>query len=181
MIVGSGDIAKILTDRSGAIIFAAGVSNSQCIGESQYLRERKMIESFSLNKYSCCFFYFSSISIFYTTSRYTKHKEEMEELVRKLYHNHNIIRLGNITWGNNQNTFLNHILNKRNNNQSYVIRDEMKFMIDRKQLCDVVNGLPLNSGSNTISVFGEAMKVEKAIEKYLVLSECSNQYYLKNG
>lgn len=180
MIVGRGDIAKALHDRQGAIIFAAGVSNSQCTDEAEYLREKKMIESFSLNKYSECFFYFSSMSIFFKTTRYTKHKEEMEDLVRRSFHNHHIIRLGNITWGSNPKTFLNFIKDRMNNNESFAIKDEIKFMIDQAQLSSLVKCLPLQNGANTISVFGDAMKVDEAIKKYLIKSGCSDQVYLKN-
>lgn len=179
MIIGTGDIAKVLTDRAGVILFAAGVSNSQCVDEYEYLREKKLIESLSLN--TGCFFYFSSISIFFKTSRYTKHKQEMEELVRRMYRHHNIIRLGNITWGSNPNTFLNYIKNMKNNNKPYVIKDELKFMIDKHQLNYVIAGLPIDSYGCTISLFGDAVKVEDAIEKYLAISACSNEYYLKNG
>ena len=181
MIVGHGDIAKALIDREGAILFASGVSDSQCTDEAEYSREKKMIEALSINNFGYCFFYFSSISIFFKTSRYTKHKQEMEGLIRTTFRKHNIIRLGNISWGSNPNTFLNYIKDRRNNNKSYEVRDEIKFMIDKEQFRAIVGGLPLDK-SQTISIFGDAMKVQEAMDKYLKESECSKDWwYLKNG
>lgn len=166
MIVGHGDIAKVLQDREGAILFASGVSDSSCYDESEYFREKKMIESFQLNRATHTFFYFSSISIMFKTSRYTKHKQEMEELVRRTYIHSHIIRLGNIFWGENPNTFLNYLKNRVDKGQEVNIKDECKFMIDKVQLRMIVNSLPLMAGHNTISIFEDAMKVETALKYY---------------
>lgn len=167
MIIGHGDIASILKDREGAILFASGVSNSQCEDEAEYLREKKMIESFRLMKDSITFFYFSSISIYFNANRYTKHKEEMETLIRSMYINHNIIRIGNIWGGSNPNTFLNYLSNRINNNEPVEIKDEWRYIITRHELQTVVQSLPLQNGGLSISVFGEAMKVDEALKHYM--------------
>lgn len=165
MIIGHGDIAKVLKDRDGAILFASGVSNSLCADEAEYLREKKMIEAFSSHRFNKCFFYFSTISIFFKTSRYTKHKEEMETLVRASFHNYNIIRLGNITWGTNPNTFLNYLKDRIEKGWHVDVRDEIKYMISQKLLLEVVGSLPLE-GSRTLSIFGDAMKVSEVLKEY---------------
>jgi hypothetical protein len=43
MIVGNGNIAKILNDREGAIFFASGVSDSETIERNEFLREKQLL------------------------------------------------------------------------------------------------------------------------------------------
>jgi len=128
MIVGNGDIASVLNDREGALFFASGVSNSGSVHERQYDREQFLLHN--QPKDLCCF-YFSSISIFSQDTRYTRHKESMELVVRLFFKNYNIIRIGNIDWGDNPNTFLNFLRNKKG---PVTIRDEYKYMISKEQL-----------------------------------------------
>ena len=75
---------------------------------------------------------------------------------------YNIIRIGNITWGKNPNTFLNYIKNKIKNNESFFISDEYKYMVDKEQLLLLTDNLPLNS-QNQISIFGRMVKVKDLI------------------
>jgi hypothetical protein len=135
MIVGRGDIASILNDREGAIFFVSGVSNSLEKRESEYERERKLLSEQDKTK---CIFYISSITIDnkekFEVSRYLQHKKEMEDYIKNNFENYNIIRIGNITWGSNPNTFLNYIKNKIQNNESFFVSDEYKFMITEKEL-----------------------------------------------
>ena len=109
----------------------------------------------------CCF-YFSSIVAEIKDSHYFTHKVEMEHMVRMHFYNYNIIRLGNINWGVNPNTFLNALRWKIQNNQAVEILDEYRYMIDEKELLLITDNLPL-IGKNEINVFGRMAKV-----KYLV-------------
>jgi hypothetical protein len=163
MIVGRGDIASILNDREGAIFFVSGVSNSLEKRESEYERERKLLSEQDKTK---CIFYISSITIDnkekFEVSRYLQHKKEMEDYIKNNFENYNIIRIGNITWGSNPNTFLNYIKNKIQNNESFFVSDEYKFMITEKELLSLTDNLPLKS-QNQISVFGKMVKVKDLI------------------
>jgi hypothetical protein len=163
MIIGKGDIASILIDREEVIFFASGVSNSKEIRESEYEREKKLLYIQDKTK---CIFYFSSIDIDniekVKRSRYLQHKKEMEDYIKNNFANYNIIRIGNITWGKNPNTFLNFIRNKIKNNESVYISDEYKFMIDKEQLLQLTNSLPL-VGQNQLSVFGKMAKVKDLV------------------
>jgi len=161
MIIGTGDIASILSDRKGAIFFAAGVSNSSETRESEFNREYELLDKQDRNK---CIFYFSSIVLDDITKNndYFAHKRRMELLVKSNFENYNIIRIGNITWGNNPNTFINHIRNKIKNGEPVEIKDEFKYLIDKEQLLLLTNNLPL-VGQNTISVFGRMAKVKELI------------------
>jgi UDP-2-acetamido-2,6-beta-L-arabino-hexul-4-ose reductase len=168
MIIGHGDIARVIHDRSDAIIFASGVSNSLCEDENQFNREKDMICSFSLSKYTKTFFYFGSMSIYFKDSPYTRHKKQMEEMINDLYTHNYIFRLGNITWGSNQKTFINYLRNQIRNKRPYEIRDEVKFLVDQKTLTYIVNSVPLFNGRNTLSIFNDALKVEDVVKKYIL-------------
>lgn len=159
MIVGKGDIASVLNDREGALFFASGVSDSSCVDQELFKRERALL--LEQNPKLCCF-YFSSIVAEIKDTPYYFHKLEMEHMVRLHFYNYNIIRLGNISWGVNPNTFLNAIRMKIKNNQEVEIRDEYRFMIDEKELLLLTDNLPL-VGQNEINVFGRMAKVKDLI------------------
>ena len=161
MIIGTGDIASVLNDRDGAIFFAAGVSNSSEKRESEFLREYDLLSQQDKSK---CIFYFSSITIDDITKNndYIAHKRKMELLIKSNFENYNIIRIGNITWGTNPNTFINYIKNKIKNGETVEIKDEYKYMIDKDQLVLLTNNLPL-IGQNQISVFSRMAKVKELI------------------
>ena len=161
MIIGTGDIASVLNDREGAIFFAAGVSNSSEKRESEFLREYDLLNAQDKSK---CIFYFSSITIDDITKNndYLTHKRKMELLIKSNFENYNIIRIGNITWGTNPNTFINYIKNKIKNGETVEIKDEYKYMIDKEQLVLLTNNLPL-IGQNQISVFSKMAKVKELI------------------
>ena len=161
MIVGKGDIASILNDREGAIFFASGVSKSTETNESEFWREIQLLDSQDKSK---CIFYFSSIAIDDITknSDYLAHKRKMELFIKSNFENYNIIRIGNITWGNNPNTFINYIKNKIKKGEPVEIKDEFKYLIDKEQLILLTDNLPL-IGQSTISVFGRMAKVKELI------------------
>jgi hypothetical protein len=158
MIVGRGDIASVLNDREGAIFFASGVSKSTETTESEFVREIELLKKQDTSK---CIFYFSSITIddINKNSQYLEHKRKMELLIKSNFENYNIIRIGNITWGNNPNTFINYIKNKIKNGEPVEIKDEYKYVIDKEQLVLLTDNLPL-IGQNTICVFGRMAKVK---------------------
>ena len=127
MIVGRGDIASILNDREGAIFFASGVSNSTETTQSEYWREMQLLDKQDKTK---CLFYFSTIALddINKNNEYHTHKRRMELLIKSNFENYNIIRIGNITWGSNPNTFINYIKNKKSKGESVQIKDEYKYL-----------------------------------------------------
>ena len=161
MIVGRGDIASVLNDRDGAIFFVSGVSNSNETRESEFMREIELLDKQDKTK---CIFYFSSITVddMSKNSQYLQRKRKMELLIKSNFENHNIIRIGNITWGSNPNTFINYIKNKKSKGESVEIKDEYKYVIDKEQLLLLTDNLPL-TGQNTICVFGRMAKVKELI------------------
>ncbi len=159
MIVGYGDIASVLMDRDGALLFASGVSNSSCCDHLKFQREIDLL--MSQDKNLCCF-YFSSINVEKKNTSYFRHKFIMEEIVRDNFPNYNIVRLGNILWGTNPFTFINYLKDRKRKGMPYKVKDEYKFVIDEKSFVMIVNNLPLE-GQNTISVFSRMAKVKDLI------------------
>jgi len=163
MIVGKGDIASVLNDREGTIFFASGVSNSNETRDSEFMREIELLDKQDRTK---CLFYFSSISVDdiqkIGSNKYLQHKLRMETLIKSNFENYNIIRIGNITWGSNPNTFINYIKNKKSKGESVQIKDEYKYIIDKDQLVILTDNLPL-TGQNTLCVFGRMAKVEELV------------------
>lgn len=160
MIIGSGNIASALRDRAGVLFFAAGVSNSQCEDQREY--QRDLLRIFEYHDTGHMFVYFSSISVFTKISLYTSHKLQCERIITEHVKNYCIIRLGNLDWDTNPNTFINYIRSKKAKGELYEIRDEFKFMISKEQLRFVTDNLPL-TGKHVISIFGEMKKVKDCL------------------
>jgi len=160
LIIGKGDIASVLHDRMDCIFFASGVSNSQCTDEKEYDREKHLLKTLYGSKWTI--FYFSTIAVNFLDSRYTRHKIEMEELIKENFQYYNIIRVGNITWGVNPHTFINYLRNKATYGEIATIRDEWKYLISKEQLLLITDNLPLK-GKNEISIFGTMKKVKDCI------------------
>jgi len=160
MIIGNGDIAKVLNDREGAIFFASGVSNSSEINQDEFDREFNLL--LHDKRWLSTVFYFSTISIYYTDTPYTRHKKAMEQLVRSMWDNYNIIRIGNIDWGTNPNTFLNALRAKKAKGEPFELFDEYRYMISKEELLLLTDNLPL-TGKNEINVFGRMAKPKDLI------------------
>ena len=159
VIIGGGDIASILNDRDGAIFFASGISNSSMVDPLDAWREYQLLINQPLDR---CLFYFSTVSIYYKSNDYTTHKKIMEAAVRRWFTNYNIIRIGNIDWGTNPNTFLNALKAKKAKGEPFEIFDEYRYMISQKELLLLTDNLPL-VGQNEINVFGRMAKVKDLI------------------
>ena len=160
MITGSGDISQALNDREGVLFFARGVSDSSCTDIFQFRREEYFLRK-EADSGLCCF-YFSSIAVAFMDSPYFRHKLRMEQLVKDNFKYYNIIRIGNLDWDTNPNTFLNFLRNKIARGEQVEIRDEFKYMISKEQLTLLTDNLPL-IGKNIINAFGVMAKVKDLI------------------
>ena len=166
MIIGHGDIAKALIDRKDRLYFASGVSNSQEARESEYQREKDLLLKQGRNKHVV---YFGSLSIFhpktqYSSTRYIRHKKEMEELVKKTFLHYTIVRLGNITWGNNPNTLINAVKGKIQRRELFKIPNTYRYIIDKKEFLHWINLIP--SWNCEMNITGQKTKIRDIINKY---------------
>lgn len=156
-IVGSGDIASVLTEKRNLLFFASGVSNSAEDRETEYLREMSLLHKQPKNKRLV---YFSSLCIFYSTSRYAQHKRQMEELV-KTFPKYTIIRLGNITWGTNPNTLINYL----RTHPEAPIQDTYRYLIDKDNLLHWIERIP---GFNCeMNLPGRRMTVQQVVDEFV--------------
>lgn len=148
--IGSGDIASVLPDRDDLLFFASGVSNSQETDEAQYLREVDLLLAQSRHAHLV---YFSSLAIFYSDTRYTRHKLFMEDRIKARFPAHNIIRIGNITWGDNPNTLINYLAA----HPGTEIRDEYRYIVDIEEFMHWINLIP--AWNCELNIPGRRMKV----------------------
>ena len=156
-IVGGGDIASILPERDDLLFFASGVSNSQETRESEYQREVDLLLE---QRRDAHIVYFSSLAVIDGVSRYIQHKRSMEARVKLNFALNTIIRIGNIAWGDNPHTLINHL----KNNPEAEIRDEWRYVVDQDELLHWVDKIP--DWSIEMNVPGRRMKVQQIKEEY---------------
>ena len=161
MIVGHGDIARVLP-KSDLLFFASGVSNSQEEREAEYTRERDLLLSQGDGRRLV---YFGSLCIFYSDSRYAVHKLEMERLVRT-FPKWTILRLGNITWGNNPHTLINHLKLQHARGEELDIQNVYRYVCDKEEFLYWVNLIP--DWNCEMNVPGRRMKVKDIVSTYVV-------------
>ena len=165
MIVGNGDIATAIRDvgldKDKFIFFCSGVSNSNELRESEYYREAELLWGQDISKH---LIYFGSLSIFYSDSRYARHKRMMENLVRKNFEHYTIVRMGNITWGKNPNTLINFIQNKIRTREPFDIKDVYRYVLEKDEFLYWINLIP--DWSCEMNIIGKRMKVKDIIKEY---------------
>lgn len=161
MIIGHGNIAKVLPERDDLLFFASGVSNSQETSESEYQREKDLLLKQDKTSHIV---YFSSLAALKGKTRYLRHKVEMEELVKDNFFKYTIVRIGNILWDNNPHTFLNFIRNKIKNNEPFEVINKYRYMVDKDEFLYWIDQIP--DRSCEISIVGHRMKVKDIIDEY---------------
>lgn len=162
-IVGHGDIASVLEPREGFTFFASGVSNSQETRESEYQREKDLLLSQDRIKRLV---YFGSLSIFYSDSRYSRHKREMEELVKDNFPEYCIVRLGNIRWGNNPHTLINAMKGRVQSATPLQIQDTYRYIVDREEFLHWISLIP--TFNVEINIPGRRMKVSEVVKEFVL-------------
>ncbi|MBE3607086.1 NAD(P)-dependent oxidoreductase [Campylobacter sp. RM13119] len=99
MIIGNGQLAKAFQKsklKDNVCIFASGVSNSSCVDEEQFERERKLLMDTLKSIGNKKFVYFSSCALSapeYPKNDYYKHKENMENTIKQYSKNYYIFRI----------------------------------------------------------------------------------------
>lgn len=163
MIVGNGDIASVLkeVDRNDTIFFASGVSNSLEERDTEFRREVDLLLK-SQDDFKR-FVYFSSLSIFYKDSPYTRHKLNMERTVKN-FPKYTIIRLGNITWGDNPHTIINYFRNAIKNKQELELRNEYRYIVEKNEFLHWIEMIP--DWNCEMNITGKMMTTLEIYEQY---------------
>lgn len=160
MIEGKGDIASVLKDREGFIFFASGVSNSREDRETEYQREKDLLLVQDKSKHLV---YFGSLCIFYSNSRYAKHKKEMEELVKQNFKSYTIVRLGNITWGTNPNTIINYFRGQIARKEPIEIQNTYRYIVDLGEFLHWMALIP--KWNCEMNITGKRMTIRQIVEE----------------
>tara|TARA_R110000824_G_scaffold28537_2_gene95768 strand:- start:7754 stop:8437 length:684 start_codon:yes stop_codon:yes gene_type:complete len=178
MIIGDGLIATAFLEKydkdKNIIIFASGVSNSQEINPSHFLREKKLLNKIILENPNIKFIYFSTILIGYKNNPYYTHKKEMEDLIKKTSTNYIIFRIPQLIGktGNNNN-LINSLVNTIKNNQEFnVYGDVKRAIIDVVDLIDLVDYCRCKITCTTVNISG--------IEKLSVIDLSKKIGYILN-
>ena len=156
MVIGNGDLASVLPD-SKFTFFASGVSNSSETRYSEFDREIHLLLEQSREAHIV---YFSTLALFYSNTPYTQHKRDMEVIIKSSFRNYTIIRIGNITWGDNPHTLINYL--KTHSNAE--IRDEYRYIVDKDEFLHWINLIP--DWSCEMNIPGQRMKVKEIKKKY---------------
>jgi nucleoside-diphosphate-sugar epimerase len=163
MIIGKGDVASVLPDRDDFIWFASGVSNSQETRQAEFRREKDLLFSLA-DEQDKRLVYFSSLSVFYKDSPYTRHKKKMEQYV-KMWPNHCIIRIGNITWGTNPHTIINHFKLQKMRGEKLDIQDAYRYVVDEEEFLHWLSLIP--DFNCEINIPGNRMTIKQIVDTYV--------------
>lgn len=160
MIIGRGDIAKAITDIPGYLIYCNGASNRLPLDEPAENKEhREVWRCHTDHPVKTMFVYISTLDIYYSDTPYTRHKLRMEKRVKEWFRNYCILRIGNITWGNNPNTLINHLRGNQTD-----IRDEYRYLLSKDELNHWIGLIP-KTGQHEMNITGERMKVQDIATK----------------
>jgi len=160
MVIGRGDIGKEIKDREGFLFYVNGISNRYPItGLSKDKEEEEILAHARTLK---MFVYISTLSIYYSSSAYTQHKIRMEQLIKTNFRNYCILRIGNITWGDNPNTLINHLKVDRSR-----IDGVFRYPIERKEFQHWITMIP-NKGKHEMNLTGSMMSVQEIVNQYVV-------------
>ena len=136
MIIGNGMLAQEFTqykNDDSILIFAAGVSNSTECRESEFIREKKLLQNSIKNIENMKIIYFSTCSMYdeyFQKNAYTMHKLEMERLISCSNCSHTIFRLPQVLGSNNKHQLMGFLYEKIKNNQTFELYDIERNIID---------------------------------------------------
>jgi hypothetical protein len=158
-------MAMVLVDveDNDLLFFASGVSDSKEVRQREFFRERDLLLDQDKNSHLV---YFSSLGAMNPTTEYLIHKRNMELLIDRTFHSNTIVRIGNITWGNNPNTIINYLKRRISSGESFNIRDEYKHLISREELIYWMHKIPKDRNVQ-MNLTGRMVKVSKIVEEII--------------
>lgn len=165
MIVGTGDIGQALkeanVDKNFITFFASGVSKSSETDSEQYERERRLLNEQPIETHLV---YFSSLSIYYSQSRYTWEKKFTERFIKGAFQSYTIVRIGNITFGNNPHTLINFFKNKIASNEPFEIQETFRYLLDKQEFIHWMKMIPVGE-KNEMNIPGNLIWVPDLVKK----------------
>lgn len=147
MIIGNGQLAKTFKeDRcffDNVVIFASGVTNSDCRDDREFSREKELLEKTLIENNDKRFVYFSSCALSaedYEKNEYYQHKQHMEDIIRANSKNYLIFRIPQL-FGNliRHKTIINFFYKSIQQQQQFNIFDEAyRYVIEIKDVKKLV-------------------------------------------
>ena len=161
MVIGNGQLAKIFINSSmnlnNVCIFASGVSNSSCIDEKQFEREKNLLIDTLKSSSDKKIVYFSSCALSapeYPKNDYYKHKTNMELLIKEYSNNYYIFRIPQL-FGDLilHKTLINFIYKSIEHNHKFNIYDEAyRYVIEINDVQRLVESYLDNDGCITVDL-----------------------------
>jgi hypothetical protein len=88
----------------------------------------------------------------------------METLVQGQFETSTIVRIGNINWGINPYTLINHIRGQIDRGEPLEIQDTYRYVVDKDEFLHWVGMIPV--WSCEMNVPGRKMKVREIVDEY---------------
>lgn len=161
MIIGNGNIAKVLKDRDDLIFFASGVSDSSCKDKNEYDREFNLLKQQDKNIHLV---YFSNLGIYYKNDMYTNHKIKIEDFIRNNFTSYTIVRIEVCEWVNNKTTILNVFKKKIKNNESINIMNTFRYVLSLEEFLYWID-LIIVGRRNEMNILGRKMKISEIVNE----------------
>jgi hypothetical protein len=161
MIIGNGNIAKVLIDRDDLVYFASGTSNSSCVDKLEFERELEMIKSIDSSLHIV---YFSNLGIYYKNDPYTNHKINIENFIRDKFKSYTIVRIEVCEWVSNKTTILNIFKEKIKNNQKIEIQDTYRYVLSLNEFLYWLSLIKVGT-KNEMNILGRKMKIQEIVDE----------------
>ena len=152
MIIGNGQIASRFRDvrlEPNLLIFASGVSNSNCTNRKHFTRERQLVKK-AIDKYpNRKFVYFSSCSLSQDRNLdndYYAHKREIENIIQDFSQRHIILRIPQIfSYPKVHSTLIHFLYFSILRQEEFKLNDgATRYLLDVADIPDVVNDLAVS-------------------------------------
>lgn len=162
MIVGTGNIANALrnVDRKDILFFASGVSNSSETKADKFIRESDLLMRQNKKDHLV---YFSSLSVYYSTSLYTEHKRKMEEVVKMYFRTYTIVRVGNLTFDKNPHTIINYLKEKIKTGSEFYTEATWRYILDIEEFIHWIKMIRIGV-SDIMNITGKRVWVPDLVE-----------------
>ncbi len=160
MIIGGGQLATALQgrDRKDVCMLASGVSNSSCVDQKEFERERNLINNCLKNFPGKKVIYFSSCALdspAYSNVPYYEHKKKIEDLLQEKSSSYLIFRIPQLFGELKPHpTLINFIFHSILCQKKFAVNElAYRYVIDIDDLCDFVSRtLALDIESKVINV-----------------------------
>lgn len=169
MVLGKGLLSSVFKhlENDDLIFLTSGVSDSYCDDNTQFDREVKLVNSFLKENPKKIFIYFSTTSIFQKKTPYTKHKKNIEILIKKSKVKYYIFRVPQLIGnGGNKNNLFNFLVENMKKNNKIPIHNVKRSFIDVSDLFEIVKYVLYNDKNGGVyNFFGiEFMYVNEIVE-----------------